>query len=534
MRGAIGVGLVLGLAALTGCERTAHEDTPTALRSFIITVPDEAARGSVDRPLPFPSAIAAEVPITLEARDASGGLAVDFDGVARIGVEPGQILRGDSRVQFQGGRATALAAFRFSYGRTHLWVEDVGEDPLFDCADEVDNDADGLVDLRDPDCLRLPPSSVPAPGSRATYAAGVSAPLFFAPPRITDLQFSPRCTTDSPLGGENVTIDAGRLIVTGTTQSGLYVTDLERAADGYASVFLFTFSSPEGVRRGDRLCSITGNIAEFIGNSQLNFPDFVVADFDRNGRIDPDEPVPCDLIDPQVIGAEAMPEPRVLTEVELLAEGSAPPGPDFYRTCGPGDVEIPDLEDATDCRAACTAADAAFGAETCRDSVIDCRRDNFAMEPWEHALVAFEDVTVSTRFENCDIDGDGQITRGRGAEEGECETDCADDPLCTDVFSLDSFGQFGAGLRCTDPADSSTCVAKVFISPRDSIGTGSTGFVPQQHAGERYDRVVGHLRQAQPGPGVQTIWIIEPRALTDFTPLPRTGDDAAPATGGAP
>ncbi len=77
-----------------------------------------------------------------------------------------------------------------------------------------------------------------------------------------------------------MTIRNGTLITTGTTQSGMYVTDLDGPADGYNSVFLFTFSNPGGVRIGDRLCTIAGNAAEFIANSQLNFPSF------ENGRVD--------------------------------------------------------------------------------------------------------------------------------------------------------------------------------------------------------------------------------------------------------
>lgn len=503
-------GWALAAALLWACGEESYDPPAPQVRAFRVELTEDFPRGTPDDPLPFPSAIPARVPVKLTALGPDGAPFVGYQGVARLDVAPGVIPATGRRVRFVDGEAKATAEIRFAYGPTRIWVEDVGEDPAADCANEADDDGDGLADVRDPDCQKLPDAPAAA---RATLATGISETLHFAPPRIRDLQFSPRCTTDTPLGGENVTIDHGTLIVTGTTQSGMYVTDLAGEPGGYNSVYLFTFSNPGDVRRGDRLCSIAGNAAEFIGNTQLNFPSFVNADTNRNGRIDEDDLVPCDLPRPDLGGPEAVPDPVVLTPAHVNGELGEVPA-EFYLYCLPGDEPVPGLADPTDCQAARRGIERALGRERARRSRVDCRRDNFAMEPWEHALVAFDDVTVSTRFEVCDTNGDERIDRSPGSPEGACEEDCNADPLCTIQLSLKQYGQFGAGLGCTGAGDAVTCAAKIYVATRDTLG--GSGYDAQAHAGERYARVVGHLRQTQPGAGVETIWIVEPRFIEDF------------------
>lgn len=508
----------LALVAGVACTEIPYEDTRPPLRTFAVQVSPSSPLGTRESPLPFPSAEPARVELTLEALDEQGALLADFNGAARITVVPGEVDATQRRVRFVDGRATTTAEFRFSYGETRIWVEDSGEDLATDCANGLDDDLDGVSDAADPDCQQ-PEGRLAS--ARATLAVGLSPSMFFAEPRIHDVQSSPRCTTDSPLGGQNVTIDQGqsaRLVVTGTTQSGLYVTDLSGPASGYNAVFLFTFSNPGGVKPGDRLCSIAGNVAEFIGNSQLNFPSFVNGDPTRGIAGEAQGVVPCRPNEPDLAGADAVPPPHVLTASDVTGENASPPA-DFYRVCGPGDTVIPGLDDPTDC----AAARAALPADVRRSSPIDCARDNFAMEPWEHSLVAFENVTLGTRFEDCDTNGDGFIARDPGNAEGLCEEACTADPLCTVDVSLEKFGQFAAGVDCTPaptaspdaaPTSGFVCAAKIFISTRDTLG--KSGYDILQHKGERLARIVGHLRQTQPGAGVDTIWIVEPRAIEDF------------------
>jgi len=513
--------VVAGLAALAvGCGERAYEETRPPLRAFRVAFTSDTAKGSAVEPLPFPSAVPAKVTLSLEAVAADGKRLASYNGRAVVSVVPGSIDAAQRRVQFVNGVPTAPVTvdLRFSYGETNVWVEDAGEYVLSECDNDLDDDGDGLKDLADPDCQR---AEQPA-AAKATLATGISETLYFAEPRIRDLQFSPRCTTDSPLGGENVTIESGTLICTGTTQNGLYVTDLASGPDGYSSVFLYTFSNPGGVKRGDRLCSIAGNAAEFIANTQLNFPSYQNARADRRAILEGQTYVPCAPPEPELTGEGALPPPHPLTAEDVNGTSAVVP-PDFYRICGPGDTPIEGLDDPTDCDAARQAT-----RNIPRElQLIDCRRDNFAMEPWEHALVAIENVTIGNRFEDCDINRDDRISRGEGDPEGACDEECGLDPLCTNLLSLEQYGQFAAGLDCGDaPAPdapdaggspgpvTATCAAKIYISTRDTLG--KSGYDVRKHEGEKLTRIVGHLRQTQPGAGVQTIWVVEPRAPEDF------------------
>jgi hypothetical protein len=513
------------LLGLLGCGETAYDEQRGPMRAFDVRIVEGTPLGTEAEPLPFPSAEPARIPLVLEARDADGKLLEAYNAAALLSVVPGRIDETGRRVKFVGGRAEVTAEFRFSYGPTRIWIEDAGEDFTLDCANGLDDDLDGVLDAADPDCQQ---PEGKRPEAKATLAVGLSAPLYFSVPRIRDLQYSPRCTTDSPLGGENLTIDqgeSGRLIVTGTTQSGLYVTDLAGPEGGYNSVFLFTFSNPGGVKPGDRLCTIAGNVAEFIGNSQLNFPSFVNGNPERGTSVEGQSIVPCAPNASEVAGAAGLPTPHLLGPDDVTGKASQVP-PDFYRVCGPGDTPIPGLDDATDC----DAARSALPAEIRRQSPIDCARDNFAMEPWEHSLVTFQNVKLGTRFEVCDLNDDGSISRGGGNPEGVCDEECNADPLCTNALSLEQFGQFAAGLDCVPvdpaappvageapaPASGFRCAAKVYVSTRDTLG--KSGYDVMEHVGEDLAAVVGHLRQTQPGAGVDTIWIVEPRSPEDFVP----------------
>lgn len=519
----------LPLLLALGCSHESADQRPDQVAAFRVVLATNTPAGSPDEPLPFPSAIPARVTLTAVAVDVAGD-PFPYNGRATISVVPGELVT-EQRVRFIDGvawspTATACSAgcadadtcdadtgrcltrgievgWRFSFGQTHIWIEDNGEDSLADCHNELDDDLDGLVDGLDPDCLGG------AEGPRATLATGISQPLHFARPRIRDLQFSPRCNTDTPLGGQNVNISTGTLVVTGTTQSGMYVTDLSGPEGGYNSVYLFTFSNPGDVRRGDRLCSISGNAAEFIANTQLNFPSFENADTNRNGEIDDGDLVPCELDEPERIGLAAVPEPKLLTPGDLASTERAPTD-DFYLVCAPDGGPIEGLDDPSDCQSVLDA----LSFEELRRSPVDCARDNFVMEPYEHALVAFDDVTVSTRFVKCDLNDDGRIER-RGGQEDECEEDCQNDPLCTVRLNLEQFGQFAVGLGCATVDEQVVCDGKIFVSTRDTLG--GTGYDAEMHPGEHYSRVVGHLRQLQPGAGVPTTWILEPRFIEDFT-----------------
>ena len=53
----------------------------------------------------------------------------------------------------------------------------------------------------------------------------------------------------------------------------------------------------------------------------------------------------------------------------------------------------------------------------------------------------------------------------------------------------------------------------VFGQTGPTVGSFDGGFGASYLA-----RIVGHLRQTQPGAGIDTLWIVEPRAIEDFVP----------------
>ncbi|MSP72624.1 MAG: hypothetical protein EXR76_10680 [Myxococcales bacterium] len=493
---------------LTACGVVPFEDHRPRLRAFTVQLSSGQDQGTQETPLGFPSTVPARFDLVLTAVDVHGTILSDYDQAAVLSVVPGLVAAEHRRVRFERGLARTSVEFRFSYGPTRIWVEDAGESVVSDCENGLDDDHDGVSDAADPDCQK-PEGKLES--ALATMATGISAPIYFAEPRIRDLQFSPRCTTDTPLGGTAVVVGHGALVCTGITQSGLYVTDMNGPEGGYNSVFLFTFSNPGGVRPGDRLCEIAGNAAEFIGNTQLNFPSYLNAETGlRQGDGDV-AVVPCT---PEPVsgpitgnGPRDFPRPHLLEPEDVNGTTGTVPD-DFYRVCAPGDLPIAGLDDATDCAAARNA----LPAEVRRQSPIDCARDNFAMEPWEHALVALRDAKIGHKFVDCDENGDGRIDfRG---PEGDCATTCSDDALCTEISSLTQYGQFAVGLGCTGEGDLATCKAKVYLATRDTLG--KSGYDVMEHKGEQLACVNGHLRQTQPGAGVDSIWIIEPRDLSDI------------------
>lgn len=462
----------MGALCAIACTNTPFEPENTgAVATFKVELAN-VAENSAESPLPFPSTTPATVDLIVEAVTADGTTLGSYNGAARIRVVPGSIVGGEDRIQLENGRGRVTVAFRYSFDKTRIWVEDVGEDvsSIVECTDGLDNDADGLLDQFDPDCQQGGIAEPGKPDQVATGATGISTEMYFAKPQIRDVQFSPQCTTDTPLGGQNVTIETGALIVTGTTQSGMYVTDLTGPEGGYNSLYLFTFSNPGDVKRGDRLCSIAGNAAEFIANSQLNFPSFVKVE--ELGRM-----AVCDPALPDLKGEAGIPDPVVLTAADVAgtSDAAATPEGEFYRFCGEHNRELTGLDDWSDCM----AARGTMERDEQRASPIDCARDNFAMEANEHALVAVENVVTSQRFVRCDLNDNGRIERGRGSAEGDCDRECADDPLCSVRLNVEGFGQFSAGIDCTD-ADPPVCAGRVFVSANDTIG--GSAFADMAHA----------------------------------------------------
>jgi hypothetical protein len=90
------------------------------------------------------------------------------------------------------------------------------------------------------------------------------------------------------------------VVVTVVSPNGFWVTDVDdynNSEDGgYASLYVYTFSKPDGVVVGSRITKLTGGNQEYLGSTQLSFPEYEV---DEN------------------LATELVPEPKTLTGAQV-------------------------------------------------------------------------------------------------------------------------------------------------------------------------------------------------------------------------
>jgi hypothetical protein len=434
------VSLVLVSLAGWGC--TTYHDDPVALHSFRVSLSEDQplGTGSPDAPLPFiagiscvtqpcpqgeecirycavsgigcqqdldcstgdlcASACARAVYLDIEPIGTHGDpIVLTEDRWIHIRSVPGMILPPHAHALLKQGRGSQVKTYLTrAVGKTHLWVEDLGlgksEEPYGQCSNGLDDDGDGWIDMADPDC-EGPDDPREAP---ATYATGLSPELFFDSARIRHVQFTDLIAA-SPLDGQNLSINQGSLVVTNVTGSGFFLTDLDHQApviDGlpgyYNSFFVYTFNKPEGVRYGDTLCSFSGGVVEYQGNTQMAFPTYQVFRPGTPCAHRKDTPVLLDV-----------PEPLDLTD---LLEPEDP------------------------------------GTSRHRDQLM---ANASRLEPFESSLVTFKDVTVSSRFLACDSDENDQYPSS--SDDDRCRDLCQEDPLCTQLESFFKYAQLAAFVR---------------------------------------------------------------------------------------
>jgi hypothetical protein len=116
-----------------------------------------------------------------------------------------------------------------------------------------------------------------------SYAAGASAPIVFPNPSISDIQYSTEETAPYTAALSGFQLRSGgqesiqrRVVVTSVTNSGFYATDLDGPGGGANSIFVFNYSRPDGVARGDNLLWLSGTVAEHLGTTQITFPSWEV------------------------------------------------------------------------------------------------------------------------------------------------------------------------------------------------------------------------------------------------------------------
>lgn len=236
---------LLLLAGLAACGQPAARTAPEGVVTFEVQLAESGAELGEDAPLPFdPDPDSARTfHVTARAVGADGATVTSYTGPARLRAVPAR-LSGSDEISFVSGVAENVPVSIYAgYGDVRIWVEDTGE--------------------------------VDAPG---TYATGVSPAIRFALPTAAELQRTTSSLT-SRLDGENVTVrtEDRELIVTGIAQDGFYVTDVSEPDGAFASIFAFSFNRPDDLSPGDRIVSFNGNVYEYLGFTELQYPTWKVS-----------------------------------------------------------------------------------------------------------------------------------------------------------------------------------------------------------------------------------------------------------------
>jgi hypothetical protein len=348
---------------------------------------------------------ATPVYIDIEAlgRDGKSYLPQQEEMWVNISVHPGFVPPSYGQAMLIDGKAQMVKTYiSRAVGESQIWVEDMGITPKGElygqCNDNKDNDGDGWIDMADPGCMNADDDSE----LNASYATGLSPSFFYDNPTIFDLQNTTKVAS-SPLKGEAIHVNSGRMVVTNTSSSGFFVTDVTPPDDGspighFRSVFMYTFSKPVGVDYGDTMCSLTGGVVEYMGNTQIKFPSFEVLDedmlaLDKNGK----------------------------TYGRCTDRYIAP---DYVK------VDVPEPVDVTELLVEETPGGASF-----RDQIMS---NSQALEPYESGLIKINNLAMASRFLACDKDENGNIDTG---DEDLCRDECQNDPLCTQLESYFKYRQ---------------------------------------------------------------------------------------------
>lgn len=436
--------------------------------------------------------------LDVQALGRDGGT-YPYTGMVHVRVTPGRVAPSTSWHLLQKGKAKGLEIYiNRAIGESHIWIEQDGFFPKTatygQCNDGEDNDGNGLIDLADPGCFSVDDDQEAPP----TYATGATPTLWFANPRIRDIQLTSMLHT-SPLMGQQVSVDKGHLVVVNVVANGFYVVDLDdQEKDRYFNaLFVFTYSKPRFIEYGDVICSVSGAVDEHVGMTQLTFPSY--EDLYEEGDA-------CNSKTPGIDTTIVPPPPVSVTE--LLANELVT-----------NQVEY----------------------------LANVYANSRLLESLEANLVRFTDVEVATRFVACDRNRNGTIDKG---EENTCRSECQDDAYCADLEGLFEYSQWSGVTGGKKKVYGSTGLAEKFL-PLDmdylgqadkngvcSVETDEKGFLEYLCPPRRISKMTGTLRHIylcgdtfeEPKCDLQ-FWVIDPRYDGDIVLDPTLDNDGDGTTG---
>jgi hypothetical protein len=460
------------------------------VHSFIVhAIPVSGNYGTADNPLPYPYRFGDyAVDVSAYAVDINGNRISDFNETVSLTAQPGQL--DVTSLKFVNGEVNNQRVnMRFTHGTTRLWVEDTERKPV------LINMPDGSIDVRS-----CPNNKYSEDGKfcEPSLATGTSELFTFQPQTIRMIQYNPDAPAgDSPLirnYGQLKAVAGHDLVVTNVVSTGFYVTDL--GDDSYNSIFIFTYSQPGRVDIGDRVCEVSGGVAEFTGMTQLQFPSWGIQNKERSTAEDID-PAPED--GEQGIGTcvdKETGETRRCTEEELEAMAAIVDCSDVYNNGvkleGDAKKAFAYIEPPT--------------PRVLSDNILDIANVD-KLESLEGSIVTVTDVRLSTDFVNCDDNGNGKIESN--SSESDCRTQCSSDSMtCTELSSLDSYDQWRAW---TLSGNSEISVASTSLIANFNITSDCLSWIdpasqrqmmrcPERH----FKRITGNLKQVLPTCSGQT------------------------------
>jgi hypothetical protein len=500
------------------------------LQSFRVTL-QTANVGTADNPLPFAVTSSTDFVIDIDALDAYGMPLTSFSGPVSVTVVPGQIAQlTPAQPTLSGGSLQGVhVSVSKSFGTTNLWVQDLtGTNP---------------------------------------NAVGTSANIYFQNPRIRDIQQPTGSGDASPLTGTVVSVDRGNNYVVNVSSSGFYVVDTSDNA--YNSVFAFSFSRPEDLRRGDKLLRFGGDVSEFVHYTEIGFPTWDVdrrcptandpgqvcddGEFCLNGRcfgqqcgevvcaegsvcIDgacsPNTNIPDPVTDPDVSNATVMEQyeggliklSNIMTSQEFRAcdDPAVNPGAngngtcEFCRTCNANrDINSVCPEGGRCCPVGTVCY---LPKGECATTCSANRDPNDGSCPSGGSCCPVGN-TCDLRFKMCD----GCTVAEK--VESQCEDECAarnqNSPggICSSECDFRQYGQYRVGI--TD-AQGAWNGKSILVTSSDTVPS----FLPniQQNLGRRFRSMTGTLKNVYaPGP----IWILEVRDECDIDGIDHIRQDCS-------
>lgn len=210
-----------------------------------VTVSTEATLGSEKEPMDF-SPEAQTATFTVQTLDKDGQ-SYPLNGDLTVRVRPGRLSM-DPKITIENGVWTGDVTWEAAFGPARFWF-----------GDEGDKDIDS--------------------GRPAGWATGVSPIFHFVIPTIAQMQEIDDPETNQ-LAGEFAELEIAerQVVVTEIATDGFWATDLLDGADSYGSIYVYTFGKPEGVVAGTRLLGLDGSVQEYLGTTQLSFPNYTGSD----------------------------------------------------------------------------------------------------------------------------------------------------------------------------------------------------------------------------------------------------------------